>query len=270
MNNPNQVFIIGGGYSIKPHLKELQSKLKDKFVIALNYAYKDFPNATFISYIDICNDYEEQKRFFYNSERENLKSYPLIIGRSGNKRAKIYPNVILLKENSKEYTRDLSKGVYKHSLVGIWALSLGIYLLDIGEICLFGYDYGIKGDNTKMTQACQFRNFAEKNSKGEYISHYNQDKIKHSGLELDKLAYYYSHTPEKQFGVFKKENKVKIWNVSLESRIPESIFEKLSYEDFFKKINKKKYNQNELRKWVKYKISLLNPSIITPPTKPFK
>lgn len=56
----------------------------------------------------------------------------------------------------------------------------------------------------------------------------------------------------KDFGVYRDEKKIKIYNVSPKSHI--NIFDKISYEDFFKKLDKNTYNQDELRQHIKNKL----------------
>jgi len=71
-----------------------------------------------------------------------------------------------------------------------------------------------------------------------------------------KINFYYSKDKaEIRFGVFREEKKCKIYNVSLFSRIPESIFKKISYDKFFNLLNNKTFNQEKLREWIKQRIS---------------
>ena len=122
---PKQLFIIGGGTSIQEGIKtNLWSKLKDKWTLGLNYSYKYF-NSTFNMFVD---------RDFWQKQKELMKDLPLIIGKYHDKHS-YTPNCITV-QTGMQYERDLSKGVYKASLVGIFALSMAIYLLDEGEIFL--------------------------------------------------------------------------------------------------------------------------------------
>ena len=115
MNKPNQAIIIGGGSSIAEGISfNLWEKLKDKFVIGINYSYNHFKNPTFHVYLDYK---------FYNSNKKDIDKLPLIITKPGKK---LPPNTIQLKTLS-TYKRDVRKGVYKGSLSGYYALSLAIY-----------------------------------------------------------------------------------------------------------------------------------------------
>lgn len=226
MNKPTQLVILGGGSSISEGIsKELWDKLKDKFVIGINYSYRYFSNPTIQCF---CDDK------FYKDEREQLKNLPLIIGKQHGQ-LHPEPNTIMLKTKADKYRRDIRNGIWKSSLTGIFALSLGIYLLDVGEIFLLGYDYSGQG----------------KDEKGRAVTHFYQDDITHRGT--GKINYYDSKgRADKDFGVYKDEKKIKIYNVSLNSRI--DVFEKISYDDFFEKLGKKRYNQEELKDFVKERL----------------
>ncbi|KKN13894.1 hypothetical protein LCGC14_1001630 [marine sediment metagenome] len=121
-----QLVIIGGGDSLtEPVSQGLWSKLEGRYTIGLNYNYIHF-NSTCLMGVD-----DE----FYNGEGERLESLPLIVFGFDKDVKKYYPNTIVLKTNNK-YTRDLSNKVYKSQLTGLFSLTLGIYLLDVGEIFL--------------------------------------------------------------------------------------------------------------------------------------
>ena len=114
--------------------------------------------------------------------------------------------------------------------------SLAIYLLDIGEIFLLGYDCG----NIETTL----------DDKGRKITHFYQgSQINHRGI--GKTSWYDTRgRVEKDFSVFQNETKIKIYNVSPKSKI--NNFEKISYEQFFSKLDINLYNQDELRKQIKH------------------
>lgn len=241
-----QLIIIGGGATIQKGInKDLWNKLKDKWTIGLNYNFEDF-NSTLLCYVD---------RKFYQENKIKLAKLPLVIGHLHNIDGGVLSNTIMIKAVSK-YNRDVRKGCYKGSLVGVYSLSLGIYLLDEGEIFLLGYDYGEmrKKDYEKMVGSPEeLKALIVKDKSGKPITHYYQGRIKHRGI--GKINYYNSKDRASQdFGIFKNEKKVKIYNVSLISKIPEAIFEKISYNEFFKKLDNKKYNQNDLRLMIKEKL----------------
>jgi len=228
---PSQLIIIGGGYSIKEAIsKGLWDKLEGQFVIGTNYSF-NYHISTIQCYLD---------NKFYQEQCENLKKLPLIITKPHQKNK--LDNQIMLKINSKG-TRDLKNGVYKGSLTGIFALSLGIHLLDVGEIFLLGYDFGssevltMKDGKTKKP-----------------ITHFYQDEIKHRGV--GKVNYYNAKgRAERDFAPFTNEKKVKIYNVSSQSKI--TVFPKISYDEFFKRLDNKKYCQTYLRAYTKAKLSKL-------------
>ena len=245
--NPKQLIIIGGGYSLKEGIsKGLWDKIKSKFVIGLNYSYNYFPNPTIQCFVD---------RLFYakESKKEKFQNLSLIIGTEH--KIDRLSNTIMLKDNSK-YKRDIRLGCYKSSLVGLFALSLGIYLLDIGEIYLLGYDMGElrKKDYEKfLTSKHEIDKLVIKDKKNRALTHFYQGNIEHRGV--GKIAYYNDKDRAKNdFGIYKKEKKVKIYNVSLVSKIPSDIFEKISYDQFFKKLDNKQYDQNLLIQQIKNKL----------------
>jgi len=224
MNKPNQLIILGGGTSLREGIsKGLWDKLQNTWTFGLNYSYKYFAST--------CQLFIDDK--FYTGQKEELAKLPLIIGR--NRQIKTLPNTILLPASNSKYDRDLLCGVYKASLVGIFALSLAIKILDKGEIYLLGYDYSGQG----------------KDNKGRANTHFYQGEINHRGI--GKINYYdMKGRAGKDFGVYKDEKKIKIYNVSPKSHI--NIFDKISYEDFFKKLDKKQYNQDLLRTEIKNKL----------------
>lgn len=128
-----------------------------------------------------------------------------------------------------KYDKFLKSGCYKSALCGIYALSLAIYLQP-KEIYLLGYDYGAFKKN---------------------ITHFYQNNFKHKGT--GNLRYYngVKNRANLDFLPFKNSD-VKIYNVGLNSKI--DIFEKLSYEEFFNKLDNINYNQENLRKTIINKI----------------
>jgi len=221
MNRPTQCVIVGGGSSIKQALPQLWSSIENKFVIGINYSYRHLKNPTF----QVWLDYK-----FYDRNKEALNKFPLIITKTGKK---LPPNTIQLKTVS-SYNRDVRKGVYKGSLSGYYALSLAIYLLDVGEIFLLGYDFcGIGKDN-----------------KGRANTHYYEN-IEHKGR--GKINYYGTKgRADRDFAPYAKEKRVKIYNVSPNSKI--NTFEKIDYTTFYKMLNKKTFDQTLLRQYIKEKL----------------
>jgi len=228
---PSQLVIIGGGTSLKEGIqKGLWNRMIGKYTIGLNHIYKYFPRPTIQSYVDID---------FYNDEYKNLKDIPLIIGKYHynleHMEKKAHPNTIML-QCIPNYHRDLKDGIYKDSLVGLFALSLAIKLLDKGEIFLLGYDYGSNGAKDKL---------------GRKVTHFNQGEINHTGM--GKVDYYETiGRANKDFGVYAKEEKVKIYNVSLNSKI--LTFPKISYDEFFNKLKDGEVDQDRIRREARQKL----------------
>lgn len=223
MNKPKQLIIIGGGLSIREGInKGLWKKIKGKFVIGINFSYKFHTDPTIQCFLDWK---------FYAERKKEMSKLPLIVTKTHTQVEG--SNIIYIKPNSK-YRRDVRAGCYKGSLTGIYSVSLGVYLLDVGEIFLLGYDFG------KIPQS---------NKKS--LTHFFQGQYKHKGI--GKVSYYNTKGRAlNDFRPFVKEKKVKIYNVSVDSKLLQ--FEKITYDEFFKKLDNKTYNQEELRKWIKEKL----------------
>jgi len=233
MNNISlkQCIIIGGGYSIKDGVdKNLWNMLDGRFTIGTNFSYKFF-DSTILTFIDAG---------FYTAQRSNgLYKVPLIIGRKLAELDRLkLPNTILIKESNK-FTRDCRNGIYCGSLCGIYALSLSIYLMGPNtEIFLLGYDFS--GSDSK-------------DNDGKDITHFYQGRIFHRGIGYTK--YYNSVRSNKLFDHYSQINDVKIYNVSPKSKI--NTFDKISYDEFFDKLDNNHYDQDDIRKYVIYKTSVL-------------
>ena len=123
----------------------------------------------------------------------------------------------------------------------MFALSLGIYLLNEGQIYLLGFDEGCI-DNRK-------------DNKGRRITHFYQGEIEHRGI--NKTNYYDGIIKNKSraywdYLPYASEKKCQIFNVSLKSNIP--TFPKISYDEFFNKMDNETFVQEELRKVIKEKL----------------
>jgi len=232
----NQLIIIGGGFSIREGIeKGLWQRLQNHFVIGTNFSYNHFPNPTVQCYVD---------KDFYEKNVEGLKNLPLIIGKK-HTFTQLLPNTIML-ETSSKYNPNILLGVYSPSLVGLFALSLSIYVLSNGTnvpenstIFLLGFDF--TGEPSI------------KDNKGRELSHYYQGQIEHRGI--GKVSYYSSKgRAERDFKPY-LETKIKIFNVSLISKIP--VFQKISYDEFFSMLSMEEINQEVIRKEIKF---LLNKS----------
>ena len=234
MDTIKQIIIIGGGNSIKKGLSlGLQDHLNHKFVIGNNYSFRHFP-ITFLTFGD---------KNFYKSENlsknpdiyEELKSLPLIIGMDKKNRLKdiIHPNTILLKNVTYcNQIKSAREGFYtKNMLTGVFSISLACFLLDyIGEIYLLGFDWNSTGDT----------------------HYYSKEEINHRGQNWHGC--YSSHNPEEVFHPFLKFDKIKIYNVNLESKI--NTFEKITYVQFINQLSNKIENQEELRNYIRNKLCM--------------
>lgn len=239
MNNnlvkPKQLIIIGGGTSINDGIAlGLKDKLKDRFVIGCNYAFEFF-DCTLTACVDhsFYNPKVDQK--LWTQERKEahvnkLKNLPMVIAQGRGVRFK-HPNTAFIKCALK-YDRTCQTGIYKSNLCGCYALTLGIYLLDEGEIFLLGMDFGAitdeKIDDKKAT-------------------HFYQKEFKHRGTGKNNW-YEKQGRDEMDYGVYREEKKCKIWNVSPNSNI--RVFDKITYEEMFNKLDNQTFNQDELRAFV--------------------
>lgn len=230
MNNPpKEIIIVGGGPSIAPHKEKLQSLLPTKASLLCNYSFKHFSGTalvfsdkTFYKTKDV-----KKKPDIYNE----LAALPLIIGINKNEtRSIIHPNTYLFNQtNNFKCPTTPEKGFYTWRwLTGIFAMSLACFLLDYkGKIFLLGMDGNKKGES----------------------HYYPKEEIDHKGQHKFNI---YEGKEQKIFEPFHKLTNIAIYNVSLQSEI--NAFKKISYEDFFKMLDKVNYEQDELRGWVKQKL----------------
>jgi hypothetical protein len=250
MNKLNECIILGGGLSVNEgQEKGLFQKIENKFVIGINFAFKFF-NPTFTCFADPIS--------FYKTYYNEIKDLPLIVGRTTpDIGVKPHPNTIFLKPST-IYNRTLSNGLYHPFLGGLMALSLAIYLLDVGKIYLLGFDGG------KITKDREQVDITKVKNKGVIISqggkywrertHWYQGKLEHRGI--GKLGFYHSDNKvNKLFSVFKNETKCSIVNVSPNSNL--TIFPKISYDEMFNQLNNETHHQEELRRFIREKLSIL-------------
>ncbi len=243
MCKSNNLFIIGGGYSLKEKIKKgLWGFLKDKFTIGCNFSYKHFTST-----IQTCID----AKVYNNNFCKDLKDHPSII-------CQTHPDIKRYMSNTKhyycsnDYRRDINEvGVYSNRLCGLFALSLGIHLLDKGNIFLLGFDNGSykKKDYEKQ---CKSRKELDEimclDCRGIPLTHYYQgegdigDPIKigeevinrNGNRGIGKINYYeqvHNGVPRSisDWEVYKGEKKCKVFNVSEVSKI--NAFDKISYEE---------------------------------------
>lgn len=154
---------------------------------------------------------------FYDINRIDLVKLPLIVTPNRPHPSKWESNTILINKN--------------FALSGILALYIGL-LLEPKEIFLLGYDYKAINNHT----------------------HFYQGAISHRGIGNTKYYDYMGHA-ERDFNQF-KDSKIKIYNVSPESRI--ELFEKINYITFFKKLDNVLVNQEKARIKIKEKLEYYN------------
>jgi hypothetical protein len=222
---PNQLIILGGGVSVNAGIElDLWDKIKDHYVIGLNFSFKTF-NPTFTCFVDPIS--------FYRTYKGDIFNLPLIVGRYSKDIVKdIWPNTILLKD-AWIYKRDCSEGVYNIFLCGIFGLSLAIYLADkmgIKDIFMLGIDGGMI--------------IEDKDKFGKYRSHYYQDQFIHKGTGKIK-TYHKDDAIHNMYKAFEQVKDINIYNVSPLSRILQ--FPKIDYLTFFDKLETTTYDQDLLR-----------------------
>lgn len=231
---PSEIFIIGGGYSIKEGLKlDLKEKIKNKCVFALNFAFHHFDSTALISV-----DEAFYRGFIYgdgfkcsHEHIEAIKALPLHITPKHDF-VKAYDNTVTL-PRSDVFRRDnpQRKGFFLgiRPLCGIFALSIASYISRYNaSIFLLGFDGGqISKEST----------------------HYYTE-IHHSGIGKTQIYDFKELT--KSFESFAKEPKLKIYNVSKKSNI--DYFSKISYPEMFQLLTSDTYNQTQLRKNIKEKL----------------
>jgi len=147
-------------------------------------------------------------------------------------------NTIVLKTNDKKYNTDLSEGVYRGCLVGLFSLTLACYLMDYsGEIFLLGYDSG------------EINNKKHAYNKSDFNYYY-------SGTEKTPNRYKIESMRLGDFGHYLNYKNLKIYNVSPQSHLEQ--FEKIDYNTFYSKLNQYTYPQTWLRQSVRDKLNFIN------------
>lgn len=245
---PKQLVILGGGASVRPYWdgeykdKGLFTLLPKLFSCGLNYSYK-FVESTVYSAVD---------EKFFNENYKEILNLPLYISKLHTTVFQPALGKCYFFPSSWHYDRECYGGIYTSTLAGLFALSLFIKIMDEGEIFLLGYDYGPTRDAEGKPLVDNF---------GRPFSHWYQGKVEHRGI--GKINWYTSthEDPKKkgeritnaqrEFGVYASESKVKIYNVNPQSAI--DTFEKISYEQFFTKIETTEHNQDEIRKELEMK-----------------
>lgn len=222
----------------------LQWALNRNYSIGMNYFYKYGGKTTFTT----SSDWQ-----FYLDNKNTLALLDLIVCvKHGQLLKEVWDNTVLLPFTHKYYGVDSwSKGFYSSHLVSLFSLTLAI-ALGFKEIYLLGSDccevngkthfYQDVVDLKRKSKASparpQFRGVGKQG--GNYNSSpYNNVK------ELN----------EKWFKPYLSEKDVKIYNVSPESKI--SIFPKIDYEEFYKRVENNKVYQPDALTEIKNTINAL-------------
>lgn len=212
-----EIIVIGGGKSIEEGISlGLKDKLKNKFVIATNYAYKHFPHNLLV-----CVD----DKFYYPKEPdknpdiyEELKKEPLIVTTANIPKEYLLPNTVVIKGSGIYNNDPIKQGFYTPILCGLVALHLAEYLQP-KKIFLLGYDW-----TRRIGLPEKDKNYS---GKTDLDIHYYKKEILHRGIGY--VGFYENHNANQYFKYF-NSCKSKIYNVSLNSNIEN--FEKISYPQF--------------------------------------
>lgn len=230
----SEAIIVGGGSSIKQaDRSNLSLILASKFTILTNYSFKHF-DGTFLTFVD--RDFYKTRDTSKNPDiYEELKKLQLIVGirQNGVEEFKLSNTILVNLTNSFNIENNRNNIFYsERCLTGIFALSLTSYLMNyVGKIFLLGFDWTKEGIDTH---------------------YYSKEEINHRGLQWIKP--YKTHSSTKAFAPFNKLSNLKIYNVSLDSNI--DVFEKISYVEFFNKLNNEVFSQEELRQEIRRKLCI--------------
>lgn len=246
-----QIIIVGGGSSINGIPKdELNSRLKNRLVIACNVQYRFRPH-TFSCWIDKQGLYEQELKHWYQeftSERlwvcrwldecftgyqtnlsyNNIPPYP----------ANHHPLKII-----NEFDPTLKKGVYA-SNCGMFALTLASYLLDgEGEIFLLGFDNRIDPD--QMAYHCLDERDINYNYRG--LDFCRKNRLPKQYYDENHPKHYQPYQP------YLTLEELKIYNVNPNSWIKP--FEKIDYRSFFESLNPTVFSDQQLQVYVKNRLA---------------
>jgi len=265
MNKPTELYIIGGGRSITQGLSlGLPDKLEGKCCLTLNHSMFNYPTT--------CGVFCDYSHFYEKNFVKSKEPQPeLMVGKfheemTYQKNERLYSQirldlhcgkVILLNPSAHIYDRTLKQGCYSHLLSGLFALSLAIYLLDVGKIFLIGFDAGCNPIDDKTKFKMYKGNKIAIADNGKVLTHAYSTFHEGQG----KVGIYYNKANDvvKMFEVFRPEQQVKIYNVSQSSRI--ETFEKISYEQMFGLMNNERNEQRDYQNWIRESLSTLGGKI---------
>ncbi len=245
--NIDQIFIIGGGHSIKTLIEQgLWDKLKNTFTIGVNYSFRDF-DSTILSTADfgfyegkVAQKLEQHprkkislwnKKVYDPSFYAELTNVPLIVAPNReDMMGKRLSNTMFLPYSTHIYhgKESFLKGIYSANLSGLWAIGVAIELLRRkGQIFLLGFDFGDLGQGTH------------------YYEHSNHRGVGYTKWYDKELFRVNSH-----FECWLQEKDIKIYNVSLSSKI--TCLSKYTSDTFFTKIKELPESQVALRNQIRY------------------
>lgn len=239
----NKIVIVGGGASISEGVdKGLWKFLEDKYTIGCNFSYIFLKQPTMQCFVD---------HKFFIENRQCLLSLPLVIGNYHNGIMQAKPDNTKLMKTTHQYDRTLKTGVYSASLCGLFTLSLAIYLGGPGsEIYLLGMDFGEKR-REKFEEPVhspeELKKVTFHDDMNTAITHFYQGQVTHRGI--GKINYYNEKDRVKRsYQPYMDAKDVKIFNVSLISKIPNDMIPKISYDNFFENLKNGVVNQIDTRK----------------------
>lgn len=214
-----EVIILGGGASLEEGINlGLWDKIKEKEVWSINYAFLTMP---FLPKREIWVDIS----FF----RNNIEKLQNLYKQGVECHAKKHQHYATIPEIKTYYTtrdpKEISEKLYigKMGLAGFFALHLAIKE-NFNPIFILGYDFGNLNITDKKTHYYQDKLNIYSTGIGKPELYRNKDNtVKEEVKDFDILA------------IEAQQQNLKIYNVSLISNI--FSFEKISWEDFFTKLN---------------------------------
>jgi hypothetical protein len=228
---------------------KLEQIIKNNYSIGLNYWFQYGCETTF----NCSGDWQ-----FYIDNIKELKKIPMIIASEdpqlkNNKISRIHDNTILLKHNGKYFGLDSWKhGFYSRQLISLFSLTLAI-ALGFKEIYLLGIDAKEINGQTHFYQGIADLNTHKKI----YIKGELKDKrYKFRGIGRDEKGNYktstynYPDTINNQwYKPYLIEKNIEIYNVSPDSAV--TIFPKLTYKEFYEKMENNQIVQEEAREEIR-------------------
>ena len=224
LQQTKRVIIVGAGASISEGIDlGLWDKINGNIIWSCNYAWLTMPylptrelfvdRSFFKNNTDKLNDLANQGIEIVSKKNFITENLPKIVAYNTTRNIKDY--------NGKEGIKNDKIFTGQQGFCGTFALHIAI-CEGYNEIFLLGFDFGIPKDSVIN------------------ITHYYQSKINVISSGMGKPHIYKDrngniHQGVNDYSVFAIEQNIKISNVSLISNIP--FFDKISYSEFFEKIN---------------------------------